>query len=102
MHHLEIVPFYSQVTDVPDALVLAQVMVPPLGLGTDAPRALSCVRLWDVLGAHGSTLVGQGWGTGGLSLGVSCNFTGHGPARSAHWGALGCPLCQESPWELTP
>lgn len=34
VHHLEIVPFSLLVTDVPDALVLAQVMVPPQGLGT--------------------------------------------------------------------
>lgn len=46
MHYLEIVPFYLQVTDVPDALVVAQVMVPPQGLGTDVLRALSGVRLW--------------------------------------------------------
>lgn len=40
-------PFYLQVTDVPDALVLAQVMVPPQGLGTDVLWVLSGVRHWE-------------------------------------------------------
>lgn len=74
MHHLEIVPFYLPVTDVPDALVLAQVMVLPQGLGTDVLRALSAVRLWGCAGCPWRRCSASGMGPWGTLLGYVLRF----------------------------
>lgn len=102
MHHLEIVPFYSQVTDVPDALVLAQVMVPPLGLGTDALRALSCVRESHPhpLGCAGCPWLhfsGAGMGYWGTLLGCVLQFHRAWPSQVCTLGCLGLSTLSREP-----
>lgn len=90
VHHLEIVPFSLQVTDVPDPLVLAQVMVPPQGLDADVLRALSGARLWEC-----AVCPWLHFGVAGMGPWV-CLATSQGTAQpgSGHQGALGCLLCQ--------
>lgn len=74
MHHLEIVPFYLQGTDVPDALVLAQVMVPPQGLGIVVLRALNGVRLWECAECPRLHFSVAGMGPSGTVLGCVLQF----------------------------
>lgn len=97
VHHLEIVPFSLQVTDVPDPLVLAQVMVPPQGLDADVLRAPVVPGFGNVLCAHGSTLVWQGWG-----LGCALQLHRAQPSQGLDIRVPWAVYFVKSPWELTP
>lgn len=102
MHHLEIVPFYLQGTDVPDALVLAQVMVLPQGLGTDVLRALSGVRLWKCSGCPWLHFSLAGMGPWGTVLGCVLKFYRAQPSQGLDIRVPWAVHFVKSPWGLTP
>lgn len=74
------------------------------GLGIDVLRALSGVRLWGCARCpwlHGTLQWGTDWASGNspwVHLAIS---QGTAQPGSGHQDALGCPLCQKSPWEVT-